>query len=615
MECNNYYVKRESIEQYEAEGEDEYIVSLQDNYDIEEQGYKIASVNLDNSIDQKQNINNEENSQNPDNKTNLKTTEDNYNKSNFKTDSNQITPIKNSTSIPSFEKSLTKSQTLATISPIKEKIMSAREPNKNMEFDKRSVGSAGSFELTFTEKELENLKDKINQKISSLGNYHIFCLNNVNIILKIYKEFTEILFKKILATLDQNKIFVKYFHDIIESYKKFCNELEKSNFNIKKMNNLTKDQDQLLSDNITNLIVNTQNTIKQNFEGFSKTLDETLISNGPLSKIKNIINKFENIKKMILNDIKFLETKKEKLEKKFNEKSVPIFTNYKKFENKINNEDENSMKNLLKLIEGNDFFLIEIEITLRINKLFNKISISLKNYTKSIGELKDCVIEYASLIKETVEKFLNENKKIYGGNMNIDFEHMQKFYESITKETLEKSFIVSRVLGSDNLINKFNEYFNEYRNDLLKFKIVKSDLISKQEKFNVSEFHSIEDMINLIINLIPVERKLSSSFLVGKYDLKRDPGMFQSWKNCIVLRTLQNNFLVYDDIINKRPLEIFNIKRLRIRNKDAKFPFKFEISEKKKGMIFDSTKVFNFDAINQKTYESIKSAIDNITGK
>ena len=79
------------------------------------------------------------------------------------------------------------------------------------------------------------------------------------------------------------------------------------------------------------------------------------------------------------------------------------------------------MKNLLKLIEGNDFFLIEIEITLRINKLFNKISISLKNYTKSIGELKDCVIEYASLIKETVEKFLNENKKIYGGNTKFIF--------------------------------------------------------------------------------------------------------------------------------------------------------------------------------------------------
>jgi hypothetical protein len=238
----------------------------------------------------------------------------------------------------------------------------------------------------------------------------------------------------------------------------------------------------------------------------------------------------------------------------------------------------------------------------------------LKNYSKLIGELKQCVVEYASLIKETVEKFLNENKKIYGGNMNIDFEHMQKFYESITKETLEKNFIVSRVLGTDNLINKFNEYFNEYRNDLLKFKIVKSDLISKQEKFNVSEFHSIEDMINLIVSLIPVERKLSSSFLIGKYDLKRDPGMFQSWKNCIVLRTLQNNFLVYDDVINKRPLEIFSIKRLRIRNKDPKFPFRFEISEKKRGMIFDSTKVFNFDALNQKTYESIKSAIDGITG-
>ena len=274
------------------------------------------------------------------------------------TDPNYVSPIKK-VKLPGSEISFSKSQSTAILGSFQEKPITARDSSmRKIDFDQKTISSIGSISI-YSPKEFEILKEKVNQKISGLGNLHIFCLNNVNIILKIYKEFTEILFKKILATLDQNKKFVKYFHDIIDSYKKFCVELEKSNSNIKKMN-LNVDQDQLLSDNITNLIVNTQNTIKQNFEGFSKTLNETLISNGPFTKIQNIINKFEGIKKVILAEIKFLESKKEKMEKKFNGKSVPIFTNFKKYENKMNNDEDSSMKNLIKLIEGNDFFLIEI---------------------------------------------------------------------------------------------------------------------------------------------------------------------------------------------------------------------------------------------------------------
>jgi len=299
--------------------------------------------------------------------------------------------------------------------------------------------------------------------------------------------------------------------------------------------------------------------------------------------------------------------------KKFNGKSVPIFTKFKKFENQLEIKDSlnKNIKELNNLFEENDFFLIEIELFSRVNKLFNKLTIFLNSYKTSLEDLKKCVIEYASLVKDTVEKFLFENKRIYGGNMNLDFEHMQKFYESITKESLEKSFIVSRILGSDNTINKFNEYFNEYRNNLIKFRIVINEEISKHDKFNISNFQSIEDLISFMLSLIPVEKKLSSSLLIGKYDLLRDPGYFKSWKNCIIVKTLQNNILIYDEKINKKPIEIFNIKKLKLIMKgDKKNPNRFEISEKKKGLLFNSNKIQYLDAVSDTKLIEIKKSFN-----
>ena len=298
--------------------------------------------------------------------------------------------------------------------------------------------------------------------------------------------------------------------------------------------------------------------------------------------------------------------------KKFNTKSIPIFTNFKKFENKLDISTNNNAE-LNKIFEENDFFLIEIEINLRINKLYSRINKFMKTYKTSIEDLKKCVIDYVTLMKETVEKFLNENKKIYGGNMDLDFEHMQKFYESITKESFEKSFIVSRILGSDNMINQFNDFFNEYRNDLIKFRIVKNEIISQPEKFNINNFLFIEDLISFMIELIPIESKLNSSLMVDKFELKRDPGVFKSWKNCTVIKTLQNNILVYDEKINKHPVEIFNVKKMKFKSREEKKnPFRFEILEKKKGIIFNSNKLQYFDALNLDSYNNFLGLLNII---
>jgi len=621
MESNNE--EHDRSEEIEAEN-DEYIVSLQNEEDLEEKGYRISTLEDDkndkkegefelSNPEEKMTKNSRLNSQELFNSSkNKQEHEDHIDINNFRTNANRDIKNLNFSNSNQMKSPLEKNN-VPRLSELDKESNSkqynshtARESiSKKLDFDQSSILSK-EYNL-YTSSEIEDLKEKINQKISSLGNFHVFCLNNVSVILKLFKEFTEILFAKIATTLDQNKKFLKYFKEIIEGYRKFCLDLEKANSNITNLN----DENQLLSDNITKLIVTTQDTIKANFEVFSKSLNDSLVANGPFQKIKDILARFEVIKKNITLDIRNLENKKDKMVKKFNSKSVPVFTNFKKYENKLDIREPTNIKNLCNLLEDNDFFLIEVELTLRINKLFNKLSLFLNSYKSSIEDLKKCVIEYAALVKDTVEKFLNENKKIYGGNMNLDFEHMQKFYESITKDSLEKSFIVSRILGSDTTINKFNEYISEYRNDLIKFRIVKDDVISKPDKFNISNFQSIEDLITFILSLIPIERKMSSPLLIGKYEIKRDPGVFKSWKNCTILKTIQKNLLVFDENINKSPVEVFNIKKMKFRIKgDKKYPFRFEITEKKKGVIFNSSKVQNFDANSDENFKNIKSAFE-----
>jgi len=600
---------------------DQYIVSLDNEEDLEQKGYRISPLVED--IEINENKLNQENNLDLNNDKIISNNElivPSLSKQHSEGQINLINFMRNSTNIPS-NKNLLNSKSLITplendnpklssferesirssynTHNIKENLKNKLELNQNKNLMK---------EMTlYSSTEIEELKEKVNQKISALGNSHLFCVNNVNVILKIVKELTEILYRKIANTLDQNKYFLKYFKEIIEGYKRFCVDLEKANLNITNIN----EENQLLSDNITKLIVTTQDTIKTNFEAFSKTLNNNIVANGPFQKINNILTRFEQIKKKVFNDLQNLDNKKDKMVRKFNGNLVPIFTNFKKFENKLEIGESTILKDLTNLFDRNDFFLIEIEITMRINKLFNKLSNFLNTFKISIEELKKCVIEYASLVKDTVEKFISENKKIYGGNMNLDFEQMQKFYESITKESLERSFIVSRVLGSDNTINKFNEYFNEYRNDLIKFRIVNNDIIFQQEKFNISNFQSIEDLISFVVILIPVENKLSSSLLIGKYTLKRDPGIFKSWKNCTILKTLQNSIIIYDDNINKHPVETFNLKKLKFNpKKDKNNTFKFEIIEKKKGVIFDTNKIQNFDAVSEENFKLIKAAFN-----
>ena len=64
---------------------------------------------------------------------------------------------------------------------------------------------------------------------------------------------------------------------------------------------------------------------------------------------------------------------------------------------------------------------------------------------------------------------------IFAGNMNINFETIQKFYDSINKESLEVNFCVGRILKDTDDVKKFIDAFALYQSNLVKYNIVKND--------------------------------------------------------------------------------------------------------------------------------------------
>jgi len=66
--------------------------------------------------------------------------------------------------------------------------------------------------------------------------------------------------------------------------------------------------------------------------------------------------------------------------------------------------------------------------------------------------------------------------------------------------------------------------------------------------------------------------------------------------------------LLFEDRINKKTYEKFSLKNLKFKNLlDKNNPYKFEISELKFGMIYNSTLKIILDAEKEETYKLIEA--------
>jgi hypothetical protein len=443
----------------------------------------------------------------------------------------------------------------------------------------------------------ESLKPIVQNKIIFLTNLHEFFYNLSNYIFILISKINSITIKKFENTLDQNKYFLKFFRDIMGCYERFSTDLLKS----KAIFSTSIKEEKLIFNEINSMIDKSQESLSSNFLTFSTILNQSIVQNGPFTKIQSFYKRMKIIVKNISDDLNRLKSKNERLLQK-SKRNTNIF---EEFSNLINNDSET----IPNFFSKNDFFTIEANYTKTVNKLIDINKKLLRNYIGYFADMKLLIVDYLNLMKETIEIYLNANKKVFTDAASID--SIQSAFNNITKESIESNFTPS-LFFKENL-KEINEILHEFQTSLNKYNFIKADNAYIDSNFLLENHKSLNDFLGFIIEILPYKYDIEKSNLITYLtQVKRDPGLFQSWKNSMLLITVQNNLYLFDRKIIK-PFDIkIGLGSIQFKKKiDSKSEIRIELKEQKKGLIFNFKVTALIEALGKDHYDEIMKILSH----
>lgn len=434
------------------------------------------------------------------------------------------------------------------------------------------------------------LRELFESKTDYLGNYYLFSQAYSSDVIVLCKKLMDVIGKKVRSTLNQNKVLLKFFKELIGTYKRFSTELIATNAILNSQN--TDIKDSLIEENVSKIYESIEIDISKSVSTFSGNLYKVIIAKGSFERVDEFLARLESIEKNIHGQIFVISSKSDKIKKLFNSKYGILFDNI----NRLGSCNQ-------------DMFLVELELTRMFNSQFEKSGALIACFKEQMNNVKTLLIDYLNFLKETMEVFLNETKNIFP--LNAQVEAAQKLFEQIKLDTVENNLSLNKFINNE-LSTEFNGLLQNYRLNFLKFKIAKSSIAQNEEKFKVDNIKNLNDLFELFLELNPQPITHLNDFVAFTAELKRDPGVFKSWKHTVLIVTKQKNVILFDEVIKKKNLGMLNVDRLVIRMKeDKKNPYRLEISENKKGIIFNSNVSFVLDAITKENLENIKQWLDS----
>lgn len=442
------------------------------------------------------------------------------------------------------------------------------------------------------EKYVTETKNIIHLKNNIITNLHYFVHNFTNTIQSVFSKIDAIVYKRTTCLLDKNKYFIRFFREITTLYETFSINLIQANNTIN-LHFQAEDENGPFTD-INTTIDKTQETISNNIYDFSKNLHNKIFSKGPLTNVKELYNKMTIISKESSSIMQEITKKRDKLMHKFmiNEK---IFESFKKC--------YNDNEKVISLLNKNDFFLIEFTFCTSVNKLFLKISHYLHNYKKCFNNLKLLVEELIIYLKHAVGMYIEESKKMFSiadaDNMLIN----------LSNQINNIDFSIFPVMSNSN--KEINDLLKIYQANLLKSTFVKDDNIYNDSFFSVSHYNKLEELIDFMITVLPHKIDIENSkLLLFACQVTKISGVFRNDKKCVLALTVQNNLYIFNDKINNKNYDKLSLKNIKFRNaNDKSHPYRFEISELKVGMIYNSTNKVILEAEDQHAYNQIESSL------
>ena len=498
----------------------------------------------------------------------------------------------------------------------KNDILNKEEDNKNknikeIDNNKNIDGKKENTQLKTSEiLESVNLKDEKNKesedsiliiksKILKLKNDYIFFHQYQDILLNIVKYLEDLTYEKVNNSINDSYNYISFFQSSSEIYSKFAEQIKNTNNIIISSKQLPKMNDNFLHE----IMQNTQNIIYLNLSKISNGLKQNIISNGPMSKFEEKINKIDSIKKKQLKIFNEIEEMKNKLEKKYLKSYAQLFESLLK-EN-INNED------LFKtLTDSPDLICIVKDLLDDINKLILEINLFIIDAKDSLYSINHLFVEINNLVRDSVLIYIQESKNNFNIDVTKNFEQIQKYYKNLEENPEDKMFKLDKIFNEQIHKEKIYNLLEQYYNLLNKSERIRKELITDKNNFLIKNYPNIYLFFEFLISVCPQPTQITiDDLIIKQIEVKRDAGFFRGWKDSMLIFTKQKHILLYDKPVTytfENIIQIFEIDKTNFEKKvDFKKPFLFTITISAKGKIMDYGGTFLFDALSNENFYDI----------
>jgi len=437
----------------------------------------------------------------------------------------------------------------------------------------------------------------ITLKVKELKERYNFCIQFYDIMTKILNNLQNLTYEKLKNSTNESLNYFKFFKNSCELYTKFAEDMKLSNNIIMSSANLPK-----LNDNILlSVMKKTQDILCKNLYNISSSLNKNIISKGPMANLNEKINKIESLKKKNYDKLKEIEELKKKLIK-----------NYKNCEKlfEIYCPDINNRQNRRKppLIDTPDFVCITKLLVDLINKITLDINLYIVDTKDTIYSINGIFVEMNNLVKDSVLIYIKESKNVFNVDVTKNFEEIEKYYKKLEENQTDKMFKLKKIFNTSQLEQNFHTLLQQYYILLSGSNNTKAELVKDRNTFSIDKHDHILIFFEWLISTCPQPNSLSVDDLIIKtFKVKRDPGVFKSWKDSIMIFTKQYHILIYDEAdSNENVVKIFEVDKTSFRKKnDNKRKFLFELIANRKGKVMNFTGGFLFDGLKNENINEI----------
>ena len=484
-------------------------------------------------------------------------------------------------------------------------------PINNNNINENNNNNNNNEALRIQRQEEENkIIEIIKSKIKFLREKYDFSLQFHDIITKILKTFQDLTYNKLSHSIKESLNFITFFKDSSELFSKFAKQIQDTNNII-----MSSKKEEKLNDNILlEAMQKTQNILFENITNISNTMKQNIINKGPLSKLQEKINKIENIKKDNFEKLKIISESKKKLLKNF-AKYDKIFDSYLPKVNLDLHDINNNIPERPSLIDTPDFILIIKSLLSYINKLILDINLFIIDTKDTLYKINGLYVEINNLVKDAILIYIKECKTIFSLDLTKNFEEIENYYKKLDEKTSDKMFKLNKIFttkeNEDYIYNLLQQYYMLLSNS----NSVKKELLSDRNKFSIKSTSNAFLFFEWLTSVSPQPSDVSIiDLLVKQLNVKRDPGIFSSWKESVFMFTKQSHLLVLDkpgyidDLV-----KIFELGKTSFRKRtDKKNKFLFELIANQKGKIMDFKGTFLFDALSQESLDEILNLVYNV---